>query len=220
MNEPTVLIVARAPVPGRAKTRLAAYVGDETAARLAGAALLDTIDAADRTGWPVCVAMTGSLADSVMSAEIEEALSPHRRIGQRGGGFAARLAAAHSDADRGGGVVQIGMDTPHVRPEVLRAAGRALTRHDAVLGPAHDGGWWVLAVRDASHAECLRDVPMSTEHTGELTRQALRARGARVADAPALTDVDTWADALEVGAIAPDTRFGRAVAGLRDGDVG
>ena len=214
-SDPVVLVVARAPVPGAAKTRLAAHVGDDAAASLAGAALLDTVDAAGATGWPVCVAMTGSLSESPMGAEIEESLAPHRLIGQRGKGFAARLAAAHADADYGAGVVQIGMDTPQLQPELLHESGRALAHHEAVLGPAHDGGWWLLALRNASHAECLREVPMSTERTGELTRSALSARGAGVVDGAALTDVDTWADALEVATIAPDTRFGRAVARLR-----
>lgn len=217
---PTVVIVARAPVPGEAKTRLASYVGDEAASRLAGAALLDTIDAADATGWPVCVPMTGDLAAAPDCEEIGAALARHERIPQRGDGFAERLAAAHADSDRGDGVVQVGMDTPHVRADSLLAAGRALGRHDAVLGMAHDGGWWLLGVRDGRVAGCLRSVPMSTERTGARTRAALRDRGAYVADVAPMTDVDTWADALEVAAIAPDTRFGRAVGRLRDGGLG
>lgn len=220
MTAPTVLIVARAPVPGEAKTRLAAHVGDEAAARLAGAALLDTIGAAASTGWSVCVAITGDLAAAPMCSEIAVAMASHRRIDQRGECFADRLAAAHADADRGGGVVQVGMDTPHVRPTQLRTAGHALAWRDAVLGRAHDGGWWVLGVRDGRDAACLRGVPMSTARTGVLTRAALRGQGACVAEAPWLTDVDTWADALEVAASAPRTRFARVVARLLGGGLG
>lgn len=220
MTAPTVLIVARAPVPGEAKTRLAAYVGNEAAAHLAGSALLDTIDAARATGWPVCIAMTGDLAATPMYEELSASLVRHAQIRQRGGCFAERLAAAHAGADRGGGVVQIGMDTPQASPEVLRGAGRALARHDAVLGMAHDGGWWVLGLRTPRHAECLRDVPMSTTRTGELTRVALRARVACVGEVAPLTDVDTWADALEVAAIAPGTRFARTVTRIRGGGLG
>lgn len=217
---PTVVIVARAPVPGKAKTRLAAHVGDDAASRLAGEALLDTIDAAEATGWPVCVAMTGDLTRSPMREEIGAALDRHLRISQRGEGFAERLTAAHADCDDGAGVVQIGMDTPHVRADALLAAGRSLDRSDAVLGMAHDGGWWLLGVRVGRHAECLKQVPMSTSRTGELTRQALRSGGIRVGDVPSMTDVDTWADAIEVATIAPDTRFGRAVDRLREGGLG
>lgn len=219
MTAPTVLIVAKAPVPGEAKTRLAASVGDEAAALLAATALLDTVDAAEATGWPVCVAMTGDLTSARMHATLDAALEGHSVVQQRGVDFGERLVAAHADADRGGGVVQVGMDTPQVRSAMLHDAGYALVDHDATLGDAKDGGWWLLAVRDARYAECLRTVPMSTPHTGELTRQALHRGGARVADMPPLTDVDTWADALEVQAYAPDTRFAAAVADVREGEV-
>jgi len=219
MTAPTVLIVARAPVPGEAKTRLAAAVGDDAAALVAAAALRDTIDAAESTGWPVCVALTGDLARAPMAAELSSALERHHVVEQRGDDFAERLAAAHVDADRGAGVVQIGMDTPQADSSMLRDAGDALHDHDAALGGAKDGGWWLLGVRDPHHADCLRSVPMSTPRTGERTLEALRRRGARVAEMPPLTDVDTWDDALEVGAYAPDTRFAAVVERVRVGDV-
>jgi len=61
MSRPSVLVVAKAPVPGLAKTRIARTVGDARAAELAAAALLDTLDAATASGMRVVVAMTGDL---------------------------------------------------------------------------------------------------------------------------------------------------------------
>lgn len=212
MSAPTVLVVSKAPVPGRVKTRLAATVGDVAAAELAGYALLDSVAAAEDTGAPVAVAMTGDLDASPMHDEIADALRPHEVIEQRGTDFAERLIGAHADADHGHGVVQIGMDTPHADPAVLRAAAETLRDHDAALGPAHDGGWWLLAVRDARWAEYLHGVPMSTARTGALTRTSLASAGARVGAVPSLRDVDTWDDALRVAAAAPDGRFGACVA--------
>lgn len=212
---PTTLVVSRAPVPGRAKTRLAASVGDEAAALLAANSLLDTLDAATAAGGPVVVAMQGDLAEAALGDEIDAALRRHTVIGQRGDEFGQRLANAHADADRGYGVVQIGMDTPQVSARVLLDARDALTGHDAAFGPAADGGWWVVAVREARYAEILRDVPMSTPSTGSVTREALRGSGLRVGDLSTLTDVDTWSDALEVAASSPGTRFGRCVARTR-----
>ncbi|PRC56737.1 glycosyltransferase, partial [Mycobacterium sp. ITM-2017-0098] len=77
-------------------------------------------------------------------------------------------------------VVQIGMDTPQVDPERLARCVRDLDGHDAVLGMAHDGGWWVPGVRDAAAAGCLRDVPMSAPDTGKLTLEALQYNDLRV----------------------------------------
>ena len=102
---------------------------------------------------------------------------------QRGDGFAERLRNAHHDvaARRGRPVVQIGMDTPQVEPRHLHEAESLLERpDDAVLGPADDGGWWLLGVGGPHLLEHLADVPMSTADTGRLTRAALEKAGARV----------------------------------------
>ncbi|MFF0120409.1 DUF2064 domain-containing protein [Micromonospora arida] len=71
-------------------------------------------------------------------------------------------------------VLQIGMDTPQIRPALLTTALERLTEHEAVFGPALDGGWWALGLRDPRYASGLRDVPMSTDDTGRRTLAALR----------------------------------------------
>ena len=90
-------------------------------------------------------------------------------------------------------------------------------RVDAVVGPATDGGWWSLGLRNAQMARALLDVPMSTSATGELTVRALRADGLRVALLPSLTDVDIFSDAVEVAGAAPGTRFARAFRAVSTG---
>lgn len=206
MSVPTMLVVAKAPVAGLAKTRLAVTVGDIAAARIAAAALLDTLDVASDLGWPVVIAMTGDIARAEYGNEITEALAGHTVLDQRGHNFAERLVHAHADADAGCGVVQIGMDTPQLRVAQLRAAGEALDTHGAALGMAVDGGWWALAVRSSALARVLLDVAMSTDHTGMLTRDALERDGTSVATLTTMTDVDVWADALAVAQLAPDSR--------------
>lgn len=213
---PTLLVVAKAPVPGQAKTRLAADLGDEGAADVAAAALLDTLEVVGATGLPVVVALTGDLAGAARRREVKGALGGHRVVAQRGRGFARRLANAHADAATatgGSGVVQVGMDTPQLTVAHLHAAVAALDHADAALGPASDGGWWCLAVRRAELARCLADVPMSRPDTGELTRGALLAAGAdAVSRLDELRDVDTLSDALEVARTAPGSRFAAALA--------
>jgi len=204
-----VLVMAKAPVPGLAKTRLAAAVGDEAAADLAAAALLDTISACREATADCSIALTGVLEDAFRAEEIRAALAGWSILWQRGEAFAERLANAHLDAGPGP-LLQIGTDTPQVTAAQLRAVADVLTNHDTVLGPADDGGWWVLGRHDAAQAEALRGVPMSTSTTGDDTRAALVAHGLSVGLAESLRDVDTVEDTEVVAAAAPGTRFARA----------
>lgn len=217
----TLLIVAKAPEPGKAKTRLAATVGDQVAADIAAAALLDTLDAA--AAAPVAarvVALTGDLDAASCSAEIRRRLESFTVVGQRGDDFADRLANAHADAgDAGGGhpVLQIGMDTPQVSAELLTDCAERLLQVPAVLGPARDGGWWILGLDAPTAAEHLRGVPMSQPDTGDLTAKALRDKGIDVATVATLADVDVVDDVAAVrDACDHASRFARVTraAGL------
>jgi glycosyltransferase A (GT-A) superfamily protein (DUF2064 family) len=217
----TVLVVAKAPAPGEAKTRLAASVGDEAAAGIAAAALLDTLDAV--TAAPVAqrvVALTGSLDDACDSAEIRSRLADFIVIAQRGRTFAERLANAHADAATATGglpVLQIGMDTPQVTAQLIGECARELLAADAVLGLAPDGGWWVLGVTNPETADCLRTIPMSRADTGAVTLAALGDTAVNVSLVPTLADVDTIDDVEVVRRdCAPDSRFALATEGVSD----
>lgn len=216
----TLLVVAKAPVPGVAKTRLAVTVGDQVAAEIAAAALLDTLDAV--ASAPVAtrvVALTGELDDAADAAEIRRQLAPFAVIGQRGNSFGERLANAHADAAAVNGhpVLQIGMDTPQVTAELLAEGGRQLAESSAVLGLARDGGWWALGVHTPALAECLREVPMSQPDTAALTLKALHGNGVGVTLLDELADFDIADDvaAVREGCRA-DSRFAQVTraAGL------
>ncbi|MEU8392422.1 DUF2064 domain-containing protein [Micromonospora sp. NPDC048843] len=213
-----LLLVAKAPVPGLAKTRLCPPADPTQAARIAAASLLDTLAAVRATASTIPVlAHTGRFADAEFGAELTAALAGWHLLPQRGGTFADRLANAHADtaaAFPGRPVLQIGMDTPQIRPAVLTTALDRLAEHEAVFGPALDGGWWALGLRDPRHASALRDVPMSTDDTGHRTLAALHGRGVDPAILPVLRDVDDWSAALAVAAELPGTRFADAVASV------
>jgi hypothetical protein len=207
MNVPvTIAVLAKAPVPGRVKTRLCPPCTPTQAASLARAALEDTLDAAAavRSARPVLV-LDGDPADWT-----DRGLAV---IPQRGRGLDERLAAAF--ADLGGPTVLVGMDTPQVTAEQLGAAVAVLDgpRTDAVLGMADDGGYWLIGLT-APDDLLFTGVPMSTATTGARELARLRERGRRVSLAPALRDVDRWDDALAVAAEAPRTRFAHGVAAV------
>jgi glycosyltransferase A (GT-A) superfamily protein (DUF2064 family) len=209
---PAVLVMAKAPVAGRVKTRLGVSVGDDVAAELAAACILDTLDACEQVFSDCHLALAGDLATAVQHDVLRERLVPWTVHPQRGGGFAERLANAHLDVARAARapVVQIGMDTPHVSgAQLADVSARVGGETDAVLGRADDGGWWVLAVTHPRFAAGLGSVEMSTDRTYDDTLAALHAAGARVAGAAVLRDVDTLGDADLAAAAAPTTRFAR-----------
>lgn len=213
----TLLVIAKAPIAGFAKTRLTPDFSPREAAQLAAAALLDTLSAVRRSGVRHrVVAWTGDLNRAERSDELSTALGEFDLIPQRGDTFGRRLANAHADASRPGlPVLQIGMDTPQAGPALLAVSATLLVEcGDTVLGPAADGGWWALGLSDPRPARTLAEVPMSTDRTGDLTREALLRCGCHVRPLPILTDVDTATDALAV-AREHHGSFARTIEQLR-----
>ena len=217
----TVLVVAKAPVAGLAKTRLAATVGKEAAAAFAAAALLDTLDAVRRVDVAArVVAMTGDLGHAHRADELVAVLADFVVLPQRGDGLDQRLVAAHADAGAvaAGPVLQIGMDTPQVTADLLLASTQCLAGPgvDAVFGPATDGGWWALGLSDPGRASFLEGIPMSRPDTGARTRAGLLRTVDTVRDLPRLTDVDTEDDLWPVAHLqSPERHFRRAVEAHR-----
>ncbi|GAA4205805.1 TIGR04282 family arsenosugar biosynthesis glycosyltransferase [Actinocatenispora rupis] len=207
-----LLVVAKAPVPGRVKTRLCPPATPEQAARIAAAALADTLDA---------VAATPAARRVLVLDGAGVPVPPGVTVlPQRGTGLADRLAHAYADSARPGTAsLLIGMDTPQVDPGLLTAAIDRLSTVDAVLGAAEDGGWWALGLRDPAYGAALRGVPMSTDRTGARTADALRRTGLRVSDLPVLRDVDTAADARTVAA-ALGSRAGSRFAAAVTAELG
>ncbi|MBA3781152.1 MAG: DUF2064 domain-containing protein [Nocardioides sp.] len=204
-----ILLVAKAPVPGQAKTRLGQHIGHDVAADVAAAALADTIETCNLSGAERHLALAGNLVDGERADELRDLLVGWDVTVQRGDGFAERLVNAHLDAGPGA-VVQIGMDTPQVTVAALTAVVDGLADHDAVVGPAEDGGWWALGRTDPDVARALAGVPMSTPTTCQDTVAALRAAGHTVGEAGSLLDVDSLDDARRVAAEIPDSHFARA----------
>ncbi|GGT42263.1 TIGR04282 family arsenosugar biosynthesis glycosyltransferase [Nonomuraea spiralis] len=202
-----LLVIAKEPVPGKVKTRLTPPCTPREAAALAGAALEDTLREVARA--PVTRRVIA--LDGAPGAWLPAGFTV---LPQRGDGLDERLAAAFDDAYRASPIpiVLIGMDTPQVSAGLLAGAVSLLGAHDAVFGPATDGGFWLLGLR-APDPDLLLGVPMSEPTTGEIQLNRLREAGLSVARMPCLTDVDTMADAVEVAALAPHSRFAAALAG-------
>jgi len=200
---PALIVIAKAPVPGRVKTRLTPPCSPVQAAALACAALQDTLDAAARTaraGRRVIV------LDGEPGAWVPAGFEV---IAQRGDGLDERLAAAFEDV--GEAALLVGMDTPQVTPALLDAGLAGVAEGDSAFGAALDGGYWAIGLRTPD-AAVFADVPMSIARTGAVQRARLAILGLRPAILPPLRDVDTIDDAFAVAAQAPDTRFATELA--------
>jgi rSAM/selenodomain-associated transferase 1 len=216
-EECVVLVVAKAPVAGRAKTRLAASIGAFEAAELARAMLLDTLDGCRRE-VPLVGVLCASVEDAELLAELVEPGEPV--VVQEGQGLGAALgtgvrrALAHGDA-----ALLVSSDIPGVPPDALRDAV-ALLRDgvDVVLGPGHDGGYWLIGLRE-EHTDVFEGIPWSTDAVLEATLARCDELALAVRLVSPWRDVDTMDDVTELARTAdtlPGHRSAAAVARLRE----
>jgi len=201
----TVLVIAKEPVPGRVKTRLTPPYRPEEAARLAEAALVDTLRTVARMPVRRRVLVLAGRPGPWLPDGFEV-------VPQCAGGLDERIASAFALCD--GPALLIGMDTPQITAGLLAPAtgARAWEGCDAWFGPAEDGGFWALGMARPDPG-LVRGVPMSTGRTGEVQRQRLVDAGLSVRNLPVLRDVDTAADAAQVAALSSGS-FAAAHAGL------
>ena len=216
-----LLVFARPPVPGRAKTRLAPLLGMHEAAALHRAFVADTLaTCGGADGFEVRL----SCADDVEHPALVE-LAAHadiERVVQAAGDLGARMSAALASAvsERGAGLV-VGSDAPTLPVELLLQARDALLRSSGalvVIAPSADGGYVLIGA--GGTAPRLRGVRWSTPHALEDTLVSVRSEGIPVVLLPPWYDVDTPADLRLLrmhlrlsSAIAPESR--RALS-LRD----
>jgi rSAM/selenodomain-associated transferase 1 len=200
----TIIVLAKEPVPGRVKTRLQPVFSASQAARLAAAALEDTVTAVQR-----CRATRHMLAWEGDRASWQERFEV---ISQPPGTLNVRLAAAFTAAvsepmDRS--ALLIGMDTPQVTAQLLDSDWEGA---DAVLGLSEDGGFWAIGLRYGHPPGLFDGVPMSTSRTGSAQLARLINSGLSVKLLPPLRDVDRPADADLVATQFPGLLFSRRYA--------
>jgi hypothetical protein len=207
----TVIVLAKQPLPGLAKTRLTPPLRPDQAAGVAAAALADTLAAAEAVD-----------ADSHLLAFAGDHTgwlpTGWRAASQPGGGLDVRIVAAFGAVDQGRPAVLVGMDTPQFRPEQLMAFDPS--RYDACLGRATDGGYWAIGFADPGAADtAISGVPMSTGDTGSIQLARLHRSGLRVQLLDELSDFDTFDAACAIVDQAPGGAFAAAIRALQAGSL-
>lgn len=200
MAEPQVLgVFVKAPIPGRVKTRLAADIGPVAAAGLYRRLGRRVVRAAVSDEYQTAVSYAPRGDGRLVRAWLR-GLGVHRFHPQAEGTLGARLLAALGRHLRAGArrVTIIGSDCPGVDRRVIREAFAALDDHDLVLGPARDGGYYLIGMK-ALHEPLFRGIHWSSEAVLSETRTAARDLGLSCHLLGPLRDVDTLADARAMG---------------------
>lgn len=187
-------LMVKAPEPERAKTRLAPALTSQGAAALARAFLRDAVEVWRGVDVPLTIAKTGNFDES-LRAELEG----FKQVSQGQSGLGQRLERVLSAALASHDVaIVVGTDIPGVGQREFYETQRLLQTHDAVLGPAEDGGFYWLALRSCSPG-LLSDIPWSDASTCRRTKERLESVGMRVAMLGTRFDVDTPADLTRLG---------------------
>ncbi|ALW86024.1 hypothetical protein AUC43_13555 [Hymenobacter sedentarius] len=189
-----LLVFARVPALGQVKTRLAAGVGDFEALAIYHELLGITRAAIAEAGVPATVWLAGT-AGPVPTAQEAQEWGQLTARSQQAGDLGQRMTAAFAAAFAAGAekVAIIGTDCPGLRTEHLTEAFALLSQHDVVLGPATDGGYYLLALRQPQ-PELFQNKAWSTETVLADTVADAQRLGRRVALLPELHDVDTADD--------------------------
>lgn len=195
MITPTIILLLKAPRPGEVKTRLATTVGSPMAViiyRQMVGKLLNDIP----KDWPIQIHFTPANA----TQQIHEWLAPFDRSSltyhiQPTGDLGVRLATAYSHAfsQGSGSVIALGGDCPALDTASLIIAATHLTSHDAVIGPAEDGGYYLLGLQHPQPS-LFTAMSWSTPAVLDETRSRLNQLNLRTIELPPLYDVDVEAD--------------------------
>jgi rSAM/selenodomain-associated transferase 1 len=188
-----LVVMARQPVPGAVKTRLARHVGADAACALYRAFLTDIAAGLGAGPWRLTWAVTPADADLRPIVGAGSNCFP-----QRGADLGERMASCFDDLFGGGAarVVMIGADVPHLGASAVAAAFAALDTADVVLTPTRDGGYCLLGQRTAH--DLFRGVDMGTARVFAETMDAVAALGLRASVQPETFDIDEWEDVVEL----------------------
>ena len=222
----TIVVMARPLVRGAVKTRLARALGEDGALAVYERLLRGTLASAERAPDAALVLAETPLAGEAAAVDALVGRDRWSRLEQQGGGLGERLAGVFADlfAAGAGAVVVVGSDSPALPSEYLEQAFADLANGQIVLGPAADGGYYLIAAcRETwdtaadSLTKLLTSSPMSSTRLLDHTLHAAQASGLQVAQLPLWVDVDEPADLGVLDRLIGDRPLrGEPLTGLRE----
>ena len=193
-----MLVFTRTPVPGQVKTRLIPAIGAERAANLHRAMLWRTVATAAAAAVGPVSLWCSPASEHPYIAEIQRAFGLQAQV-QSGADLGERMhLALQSQIGDAAGALLVGTDCPFLEARDLQRAARALGEGaDAVIGPAQDGGYYLIGVRK-SDSKLFTGVAWGSELVLAATRQRLRDLGWQWHELATRRDIDRPADLAAV----------------------
>jgi len=197
-SDSALIIFAKAPIPDQVKTRLCPPLTPDEAASLHGSIVLDMLERSRGAAAMDRFVACSPSSDHVFFKILEERHGV-RLLTQIGDDLGARMARAMADVFALGyqTVLAIGTDLPTLPGSAFGESVKLLVAHDLVLGPAFDGGYYLIGLRKPTPG-LFAGIPWSTDRVLPLTQQKAAALGLRTALLPVRRDIDTVDDLTAV----------------------
>jgi len=220
-DRPLIILFVKDPARGRVKSRLASALGEDATLQLYRSFVLDILDTLGQTGIPVRICYYPPDSGKAVAGW----LGPERQyLPQEGRDVGERMENAFRQAFSGGisRAVLIGSDIPDLPALFLNEAMASLLTHDAVIGPAHDGGYYLIGFRnDTFSPAAFSGIAWSTGTVLSSTMQAFGRAGQRVHVLSPWRDVDTREDLKDLAARNRRSAFSSSrtmsfLAGIKD----
>ncbi len=207
MAKTALVIIARYPEPGKTKTRLGRVIGDREVAELYQAFLTDLVHKfGGNPAYDLCWTYTPAQCDyqTLIHTLAPATAQQMRYFPQQGSELGERLHHVFQWADEQGyqRALVLGSDTPQVTPATISKAIAALDTSDVVLGPAEDGGYYLLGMHHAH--DLFSGIPMSTSAVLEMTIAAARHQQLSVQLVDTLFDIDEFPDLQRLARLLED----------------
>ncbi|MFA5354734.1 MAG: TIGR04282 family arsenosugar biosynthesis glycosyltransferase [Thermodesulfovibrionales bacterium] len=212
-----IVLFVKCPEKGRVKTRLAAETGEDNALGLYQCFVSDIIATLTEGRYPVRIAFHPPDGQDRIAPWLGDYPSSPQRgedLGERMLNTFLRLFSEGFSS-----VLILGSDIPDLPGEVIEEAFDALTEHDTVIGPASDGGYYLIGfTRGSFIPDVFQGIPWSTASVFDLTMAVFQQKGCRVHTLPEWRDVDTMDDLKALWERRKDSGSGnsRTIAFMRD----
>jgi hypothetical protein len=193
-NDALILFFVKYPEPGEVKTRLAASIGPDKAAELYGNFVLDLLEKLESTQLPFKICFHPEQKKDLMMGWLGDG---YEYIAQKGVNLGERMAAAFLEAFAGGHsrVTLMGSDFPDLPRSFLEESLGALNTHDTVIGPAMDGGYYLIGFRhETFFPQAFEGMQWGTEGVFRQTLSILKAHRRQFYVLPVWNDIDTMED--------------------------
>lgn len=202
-----ILLFVKGPVRGLVKSRLAAGLGQDSALELYRNFVLDTLETVRKTGCEFRIffhpARTRHTVTALLGPEYQYIAQEGTDLGQR---MEHAFRRAFSDGWRR--AVLVGSDIPDLTADVILEAFESLKANDVVVGPAEDGGYYLIGFNDSTFApRIFSGIEWSTDRVFPETIERLKSRPVRIHFAPRWRDVDTMDDLRALYARNKDNAF-------------